>query len=75
MRAEENKVLPPNDDRREGERQGDRKMNNRGTGLGDEEKRGQCRNQLLGKQCDARKCQYIHKALCRSYKEKGRQGC
>ena len=66
MRAEENKTLPPNDDRR---------GNNRGTGPGEGERRGQCRNQLMGIQCDARKCQYTHKALCRPYKEKGRQGC
>ena len=75
VRAEENKALPPNDDRRDGDRQGDRRMNNRGTGIGDGEKKGQCRNQLLGKQCDARKCQYTHKALCRAYKENGRKGC
>ena len=73
-RAEENKTLPPND-RRGGERQTDRGMDNRGTGQGGGERKGQCRNQLMGIQCDARKCQYTHKSICRPYREKGRLGC
>ena len=84
-RAEANKAPPPGDDRRDGDRRGDdrrdgdrrgdRRMDNRGAVTGDEGKKGQCRNQLLGKQCDARRCQYIHKALCKAYKENGRKGC
>ena len=52
-------------------------MDNRGVGagIGDEVKKGQCKFQLLGKQCDAKRCQYTRNPLCKAYKDNGRKGC
>ena len=72
-RAEGNKTPPPQD-RRGGAGQSERGMENRGSGLGGGERKGQCKNQLMGRQCD-RNCQYSHKRICRAYREKGRLGC
>ena len=72
-KAEENKSHPPNE-RGRGEGPTDRGRDNRGSGPVDGDRKGQCRNQLMGRQCD-RNCQYAHKSICRPYREKGRQGC
>ena len=72
-KAEENKSHPPND-RGRGEELTDRGRDNRGSGPVDVDRKGQCKIQLMGRQCD-RNCQYSHKSMCRLYREKGWLGC
>ena len=72
-KAEEDKSQPPSD-RRGWDGPTDRGRENRGTGQSEGERKGQCKMQLLGRQCD-RSCQYSHKSMCGAYKEKGWQGC